>query len=121
MRQAHILAYGLDGPLAARLAERFHRPALVIAPTRTGDGCFETWGRCERIACSPLVEAYQPTSRVADSSAFVSWFSFILQILHVRAIDTLTRFGKFRRCNGKNWGSANHGDPHARQVRMGAR
>ena len=41
-------------------------------------------------------------ARVPDSSAFASCFSFILQIRHVCAIDTLTRFGKFRRCNGKN-------------------
>jgi hypothetical protein len=33
-----------------------------------------------------------------ESSLSVSCLSFILQILHVRAIDTLTRFGIFRRC-----------------------
>ena len=63
-------------------------------------------------------EASQPAARVADSSAFVSCFSFILQIRQVCAIDTLTRVVILRRWREKNWGSANHRYPHARQVRM---
>ena len=72
-------------------------------------------------AIKPLAVGCQPIAWVADLSPFASCLSFILQILQVCAIVTLTRFGNFRRCIRKNWGSANQGYAHARQIRMGAR